>query len=466
MARSSQAQKATRLNAAYRLLAQGMSIAEAAATLSREGAISRRQAYRYLQQASQLKGPAAIVRLRPSWLVSVLWAGVLASSAGALRYAGSVSSTPHAGIGHDPHGFVVVELTVYITFATVGAVVAHRRPRHPIGWMFLVAGLLFCLAELGHAYGHHALLAGEGSSLGEWAVWLSLAAFVPAFFAMVFFLPLVLPDGRLPSPRWRAVAWLGGVVIASQTLAEVLRPGPISSFPEVNNPAGAGFAAPFVEILGASEMLLPLLLVSAIVALVTRFVRASGPTRQQLKWVGFFAALLLAFIPLNEFVFRGADGFLGLLGGAMFVLAFSGLPVGIAIAVLRYRLYDIDRIISRTVAYALILGVLAASYAGLVVGLQQLTRPLTGGTDLAVAASTLAVAAAFRPVSRRIRDLVDRRFNRSRYDAQRTIDEYTTRLRNELDLDLMASELQEVVRRTMQPERVGVWIRPTTGDRV
>ena len=359
---------------------------------------------------------------------------------------------------------VAVPILVFAAFAVVGAIVAARRPDHPIGWLLLGAGWLLALSQLANTYTHHAVLMRPAStSSTAWVAWLEGAAFFPAFMVLVFVLPLLFPDGRLPSPRWRLVAWPMAIVLPAGILIEgVLRPGPLSSFPRFTNPLGVASLAPIVAAL--DTWLAPLvygpLLVAAGAAVVTRLVRSDTVERRQFAWVAFPMALLLVFIPLNEAGLTAAHGLLGVLGGVMFVVAFGGLPVGIGIAVLRYRLYEIDRIVSRTATYTLVTLALVGVYAGSSVAVAAVMHLVTGQTsnDLVVAASTLTVAALFNPLRRRAQDLVDRRFSRSRYDVRQTVEAFTARLRDNVDLGDMEADLKAVVRDTFRPAAVSMWL--------
>jgi hypothetical protein len=268
---------------------------------------------------------------------------------------------------------------------------------------------------------------------------------------------MVFPTGRLPSRRWRPVAWAAGAVFVLAALsspllpgspADGLRPNPIA-IPALEGVLRLAYATANAVLFGV--------ILAALVSLVVRFRRATGVERQQLKWFAYGTALLL-LLPV-----AGAVGArLGDTAGELLVAAIvSALPVAIGIAVLRYRLYDIDRLVNRTVVYGLLTVLLAGVYAGLVFALSQLLNPADQQSALAVAASTLVVAALFQPARRRIQGLVDRRFNRRRYDAARTVAAFSTRLRDQIELDTLSTELLAVVDQTVQPVQLSLWLRPT-----
>jgi hypothetical protein len=268
---------------------------------------------------------------------------------------------------------------------------------------------------------------------------------------------MVFPTGRLPSRRWRPVAWAAGAVFVLAALsspllpgspADGLRPNPIA-IPALEGVLRLAYATANAVLFGV--------ILAALVSLVVRFRRATGVERQQLKWFAYGTALLL-LLPT-----AGAVGArLGDTAGNLLVAAIvSALPVTIGIAVLRYRLYDIDRLVNRTVVYGLLTVLLAGVYAGLVFALSQLLNPADQQSALAVAASTLVVAALFQPARRRIQGLVDRRFNRRRYDAARTVAAFSARLRDQIELGTLSTELLAVVDQTVQPVQVSLWLRPT-----
>jgi hypothetical protein len=347
-----------------------------------------------------------------------------------------------------------------VPFAAVGTVIAARRPGHRIGWLLLGGSLAIALAQLAWTYVTYSVNTGAslaGSALvgwvGNWIPWPALAAFA--------LLLLLFPDGQLPSTRWRAVAWamVGWCAVIMAFLA--MYPGLIST-PDLDNPFGlSGDTGEAMRRLQASPIIplvtIPLFLASTSAPLV-RFRRARADQRQQLKWFAYAVGLLavLVFLPGSLF-----PGWANDVRGILIVLAVWGIAVAIGIAVLRYRLYDIDRIINRTVVYGLLTALLGAVYAGLVLVLGQLFGGISAQLpSWAVASATLAVAALFQPARRRIQQAVDRRFNRRKYNAAKTIEAFSTRLRDQIDLDTLSTELLGVVDQTTEPTQVSLWLRP------
>jgi hypothetical protein len=343
--------------------------------------------------------------------------------------------------------------------ATAGAVLASRRPRHPVGWLLLAFGLLAqALTSAAEGYARYGLLVRPGTlPAASHLAALASASFIPGLGCIGFIL-LLTPTGSLPSPRWRWFAWLAAAVPAAFLVSWLLgmpQSEPDSPLGAVRNPfAIPGLAGPLQVVYGVASPVTALTMVAAAGSLVGRFRRARGVERQQLRWLTFAAALA----PLAVLV--TAAGILTdqlTVAGWAIGLYLALLPLAIGAAILRYRLYDIDRIISRTLAYALLTLLLGLGYAAVVLGLGQL---LGRQSSLVVAAATLAVAALFQPARRRIQAAVDRRFDRRRYDAARTIAAFSARLRQEVDLDALTGELLAVVQETMQPTRASLWLRP------
>jgi hypothetical protein len=305
-------------------------------------------------------------------------------------------------------------------------------------------------------------------ALVEW-LWL------PTVGLLAIYLLLLFPDGRLPSRRWRPLAWLSGLVIALLGVNSVLVPGELTELEGVRNPFGLEGAPWLVD----AEIVFLLLFVACILAsavsLILRYRHSGGEVREQIKWIalaGSFVGLLLSTVLGLIIVAEGMRGSGGptplWLQGLLFVmlLSFAGVPVAIGFAVLKYRLYDIDLLINRALVYGSLTAMLALVYVGSVVGLQATLRALTGQeSTLAIVASTLAIAALFNPLRRRVQAFVDRRFYRSKYDAARTLEAFNARLREETDLDALGADLVGVARATMQPEHVSLWLRPETSSR-
>jgi hypothetical protein len=336
-----------------------------------------------------------------------------------------------------------------VVFPAVGALIASRHPRNPIGWMLIAFGLMQVLTG-GLTYGRWGLLvASTTPPLVAEAMWLGNWIWAPSLTLLGVFLPLLLPTGSLPSRRWRPVVWVAGLATAVSVGAVAVALWPKRGLPLLEPTIELGWAE---AVFAAGVGVVALCALAAVASLVMRFRHADGGERQQLKWVGFGAGVAVAGI-VAAFV----DPLWSGLSLALVFSAMLALPAAIGVAVLRYRLYEIDRIISRTVSYGLVTGVLAALYVGGVFLLTPLVAGVGGGSELAVAAATLAVAAAFGPVRRRVQAAVDRRFNRARYDARRTVEEFAYRLRDEVDLDLLAASVREVARSTIQPTRVSIW---------
>jgi len=342
-----------------------------------------------------------------------------------------------------------------VTAATVGAVLASRRPAHPVGWLLLAQVASNLATGAAAQYLAWGLLPG-GPLPATRAVALSYPASAGGGLLLLGFVLLLTPTGKLPSPGWR---WWASAMIAVPLLllvAVALAPGSVdTSVQVVGGPFefdGLGGVLLVVNQLALAFTTLAVVVCAG--SLVVRFRRAHGVERQQLRWVAVAAALLV--------VAAGA-ALVGLAVGATEVVTWAlsvwvaGLPVAIGAAVLRYRLYDLDRIVSRTLAYGLLTVLLGLGYAGIVLGLGRL---LPQGSSLAVAAATLAVAAVFQPARRRIQQTVDRRFNRRRHDAGQTIAAFSARLRDQVDLDTLSAELLTVVDHTMQPTQASLWLRP------
>jgi hypothetical protein len=345
-------------------------------------------------------------------------------------------------------------LLAFASFVVVGALIVRHRPGNAVGWMFAAIALLAVLGALAEEY---AIFASARHLPGPvLAAWFASWAWYPTLALTLVFTPLLFPTGRLLSPRWRLVAWPAAAVMAAITgLAALQQTIELAPGRMVANPFGlAGVENPEDSRLGA--VLFPLLgplVLAAFASLVVRFRRSRGDERQQLKWITFAAALL----PLT---FAG-DLLPDTAGNLLFAVVVSFLPVAAGVAILRYRLYEIDRLINRTLVYGLLSALLAGIYAALVL----VGGELSGGVaddppSWAVAGATLAVAALFQPARRRIQQVVDRRFDRRRYDAARTVDAFSGRLREELDLDALAAELLAVVERTVQPTAASLWLRP------
>jgi hypothetical protein len=346
-------------------------------------------------------------------------------------------------------------LLALVSAATVGAVLASRRPRHPVGWLLLALGLSVIALGVCQAYASYGLLARPGTlPAARWAAVYADASWIP-LSALIGFVLLLTPTGSLPSPRWR---WWARVVVAAAVVTAALRPETLDGpFEAVDNPL-AVHSGPLEVVATLGDLITLLAVVVAGGSLVVRFRRARGTERQQLRWVALAAALAVVAVAviLVSWALLGAEA--QALWGWATGLYVAILPLATGAAVLRYRLYDLDRIVSRTLAYGLLTVVLGLGYAAVVLGLGRL---LPQDSSLAVAGATLAVAAMFQPARQRIQQAVDRRFNRRRYDAARTLQGFSARLREEVDLDTLTAELLAVVDQTMQPTQVSLWLRPS-----
>jgi hypothetical protein len=352
-----------------------------------------------------------------------------------------------------------------LAFPVVGAVVVSRRPENSIGWLFCAVGIPFGMSGMAHGWGVYALFVEPGSLPGgEVAAWLANWLFVPPLFAIPPLLFLLFPDGRPLTRRWRFAVWLVPIAICATTLGSALAPGPLDELPftRVENPVGVEGASAAMEVASAVGFIaLFFAILFGAVSLVLRFRRARGDERQQLKWFASSAGLfaLACIVALTPFMPGDSDA----LPQLLILLTFAAIPVAAGVAILRHRLYDIDVVIRRTLIYAVLTATLAACYLAGVLLLQLALGPLTEDNDLAIAGSTLAAAALFRPARARIQALVDRRFYRHKYDAAHTIESFGTRLRDEVELDAILGDLRGVVADTMQPAHVSLWLRNASG---
>jgi hypothetical protein len=365
-------------------------------------------------------------------------------------------------------------LLPFLPFPIVGALIASRRPGNPVGWICLAAGITWMLGMVSGSYVLYGLRMARPGSIPFPAAVGSLSEFLPPTAILLgTFLILLFPDGRLPSSRWRHVAWLCGAVIAANLVVGILVPGPLSEVRNVRNPFGLEgqvWLATANETIG---LLFPLCLLASASSLILRYLRSGEVVREQIKWLAFAASVVTlgvsgAIVHGTLFSSGAAGNTAPLLNNLLedaITLSFGGVPVAIGIAVLKYRLYDIDIVINRALVYGSLTITLALVYLGSVTATQALFQKLTGQDDLsqlAVVVSTLAIAALFNPLRRRVQSFIDRRFYRRKYDARKTLEAFSARLRNETDLDGLNADLVTVVRETMQPEHVSLWLRPDT----
>ena len=350
----------------------------------------------------------------------------------------------------------------FLSFATVGALIAARQPRNPIGWLFLGGGLAAALEEPLLGWSTYALVTEPGSLPGGAAAALVAdAVWLPSLASATLFMFVLFPTGRPPSRRWRPFVWIFTLDMAVYVVATLLNPGGLYFFPSIDNPLGIEAAGESLQT--ALDYASPIVFVSllvGLVALVLRFRASSGVEREQLKWIVYLAAVFVALTPglivLGE---REVEVAGVLVSDLVFTVLVCSVPVAVGLAILRYRLYDIDVVINRTLVYGALTATLATAYLGTVLLLQLALSPLTEESDLAIAGSTLAVAALFRPARARIQSGVDRGFYRRRYDAARTLEGFGARLRDQVELDSLSAELRGVVADTMQPAHVSLWLR-------
>lgn len=354
-------------------------------------------------------------------------------------------------------------LTLGATYAAVGWIIATRQPDNAIGWVFLLVGAsqgIDSFASLAAAQG---LVIDPGSVpfAAEWA-WIASWAWAPGFTALVTFSILLFPDGHLPSPRWRPVAWMAGLTMAMLTIPSAaitwayrgvdLATGALHVVGDPIYTVGEQ-----IQTLGI--LLIPIVAMASIVSMVARFRHSRGIERQQLKWFTFAAIPEIAFVVSSGFFTW--PPLLGLIG-VIFIAPL--LPVAATIAILRYRLFDIDRIVSRTFAYAAVTGVLAVVFTILILLLQTVLSSFTGGQTIAVAASTLVVFALIQPLRRRVQRAVDRRFDRARFDADDTAAAFSRRIRDEVDMATLTADLARTTAGALSPAALAVWVRGMTDE--
>jgi hypothetical protein len=348
-------------------------------------------------------------------------------------------------------------------FSAVGAVISPRLPPdNPIGWLFCLGGLLFALTHFTGQYAIYTLLAEPGSLLpaGEAAAWLS-SWFWVLQLGLIVFVVLLFPDGRLPGRARRWFAWLIVLSVLTGAVLGALSPGPILSLGSIHNPLAAQ-SLPNAQ--KPIQMLMVVLLAVAAGSLLIRWMHARGTERQQIKWFLYAVALLAGGAILQYAVSGPLDQvLLGWVGRVLILTGFAGLPIFMGVAITRYRLYEIDLVINRTLVYGPLTATLVALYFGAVVLLQRVFVALNGGrSTLAVVASTLLIAAMFNPMRRRIQSFIDRRFYRRKYDTRKTLEAFSAKLRDETDLQALNDHLVGVVRDTMQPAHVSLWLHPDT----
>jgi hypothetical protein len=352
---------------------------------------------------------------------------------------GELASTDSRGL---------VESAIY---ATAGAIVASRRPENTIGWLFCALGIVVAFEFFGTEYVNHAYFIAPGSlPRADWVAW-STQASTELSIPLAVFVFLLFPHGHLLSARWRIAAWLtaaaGGVAVAAAILSAAWPSGRVPFDETVLRSE----SLPLAEVLVAAETLLGALVVVSAFSVFLRQRRVAGDERQQIKWFAYAVGIVVA----------AGVASIGVTGGdaSLALWVTPAVPMAAALAIMRYRLYDIDVLINRTLVYGALTAVLGITYALCVFALQQLINPLAENSELAVAVSTLAVAVLFRPARVRIQGLINRRFYRTRYDTPGTLQDFSTRVREKIDLDDLTGELLSVVHKTMQPSHVFLWLR-------
>ena len=388
------------------------------------------------------------------------WAAIVAACTITLGLIVATSGTPVPA----SWGFRGASSAFGLTCGTVGVIIAIRRPENLIGWLFLAIGATFALEGLVNEYVLASVFVVPGGL--PWTTqlgWLLTWVWVPPLGMALIFLPLLFPSGHLLSPRWRIVAVLGVIAIAGFSLAMAFAPGPIQQATFMDNPLVIpGISVETYKSIVFGSAILPLVIAIglALASLISRFRRASDDARRQIKWFAL-AALVAGVVDTVYFLIAviGAAPTVVKSIEVLLVISLLGLPAAAGLAILRYRLFDIDHIISRTIAYGLISALLVAIFLSVNLGLQSLLSSLTSNNSLAVAASTLLVAALFTPIRRRVQDRVDRRFDRARYDGERTTEAFADRMRAAVDLSALASDLDGTVRVAVAPSRVDLWLR-------
>jgi hypothetical protein len=395
-------------------------------------------------------------RRTAAWLAWSLWAVTVTLTALSLVLLVLNLRYPNAPIPNYLLGNALVVIDV-----TVGALVASRRPENPVGWLLCLSSVAVSTSTFTSLYAIYALLARPGSlPAGEASAWIA-AWILPIIIGLQISYVLLFPTGRLPSRRWRWLAWLTAAFVLVGVVLSAFSPGAyFGALGPIRNPLGIeGFTTFYAAVLYTFA---PVLYVAIAFAVFMRLRRAVGVERQQLKWFAYAVAIFAIGTTLNVINFAiDAPSWLQWAANAIFTAAGTTIPISIGIAILRYRLYDIDILINRTLVYGSLTVTLVALYFGGIVVLQRMFVLLTGQqSTLAVVASTLVIAALFTPLRRRIQSFIDRRFYRRKYDARKTLEDFSAQLRNETDLNVLSDDLVGVVAETMQPAHVSLWLRP------
>jgi hypothetical protein len=390
-----------------------------------------------------------------------LWGVCVALTVAAWAFLLLNGSVEHANSIGSPYFDALFGL-LFLTFPTVGAAVATREPRNPIGWMFLIAGIAAALEDCLLGYATYSFVKEPGSlPAGDLAALVADAVWLPSLASATLLMFVLFPTGRPPSARWRPFIWVFVADVLVYALATLFNPGPLYFSASSDNPLGIAAAGNSLQT--AVDYAAPVLFLSltiGLAAIVLRFRASQGAERQQLKWLVYVAGVFVLCTPaLIAVGSRNVQVAGVLVSDLVFTTLICSVPVAVGVAILRYRLYDIDVVINRTLVYGALTATLAVVYLSSVLLLQAALDPLTSDSGLAVAGSTLAVAALFRPVRARIQELVDKHFYRRKYDAELTLAEFTGRLREQVDLEALTADLRRTVSDTVQPSHVSLWLR-------
>jgi hypothetical protein len=346
--------------------------------------------------------------------------------------------------------------------ALVGSLVVSHKPRNPIGWFIVGHALCFSLGEFTRQYATYGVVTQPDSlplaqAMASPAYWI----WYPGVVLMFCFMPLYFPNGRLLSPRWRPVVWLAASAAVIMPGIAAVQPSDLET-PGIPNPLGVEALRPFTDTLESILLFWVGVVIASAASLVMRFRRSRGEERQQIKWVVYAVVFVVFYLVTAEFLWGFLPDFVNEI---LSVVALSGLWAAILVAILKYRLYDIDLLINRTLVYGSLTALLALVYFGGVTATQAIVQAFTGQEEhpqLAIVASTLVIAALFNPLRKRIQAFIDRRFYRRKYDAARTMAAFNARLRDETELETLSGDVARVVAETMQPAHVSMWLRPDT----
>jgi hypothetical protein len=390
------------------------------------------------------------------WVLWLLDAAVII--AGLILFSRAAQTTG-ADMGNALGGTLAM-VVAFFAFPTVGALIIWQRPRNTVGWIFCLIGLGTASTSFSAAFIQQALASGTDSSLIVGLVDAVGNTIWPLNLGLGTFLLFLFPNGRLPSTRWRFIFWLDVVVVALAVVMGLFQPGYLESHNRVWNPLGITAARPFFDIVNTvGGLVFVVCALSSVAAIIVRYITARDMQRQQIKWFAFGVALMVAIL-VPSFIFIPEQD---TLSNITFGLSILMLPLGAGIGILRYRLFDIDVIINRTLVYGLLTAILAGVYFIGVVGVQTLLR--VSNSPFLIVITTLLIAALFQPLRRRLQSFIDRRFYRARYDARKTLDTFGASLRSEVELAQLTDHLLLTVEQTMRPAHVSLWLREQEGER-